>query len=681
MTHRARTRSGCVACALLALATVAAADEGMWTLDRPPAQALRERYGFEVTPAWIAAVRASAVRVGGASGSFVSGAGLVLTNHHVALGCIQNLSTSERDLARDGFVARRGADERACPGLEVRRLESTADVSAAIRDAVTATDEAQANAQRNTAIASAERACATATGLRCEVITLYRGAAYHLYRYRVWTDVRLVAAPESRIGFFGGDPDNFVYPRYDLDFALLRVYDAGKPLATPEHLRLARTPLAEGDLVFAAGHPYSTDREITLAQLALERDLRYPFMIAFAKRERALLTAFSARSAESKRRAEDPLFGTENWLKAMLGEYKALQDPALDRRKREEEAKLRSAAGAADPWARVDAAVRREREIFRESWLTGYGWRTVFSMAGDIVALARERTLPDGERLAAYRDSAIPRLTERLTADVPVYKDLDTVRIADDWEQAREALGPNHPFVHAVLGDHGATEAASTLVEATRLDRAEERRRLVEGGAAAVDASTDPMIVLARTVYPLHRRLARVEEVEVETPIERAADVIAQLRFAALPGETYPDATGTLRLAYGSVRGYDADGTLTPWHTNFYGLYARSAAFGNQAPFELPQSWRERARELDLATPLDFVSTLDIIGGNSGSPVVNRAGELVGLVFDGNLDSLAWRFGYGVPNGRTIAVNAGAIVEALAKVYDARALAAELGAR
>ncbi|HSV18421.1 MAG TPA: S46 family peptidase [Casimicrobiaceae bacterium] len=670
-----------MASALLLVATAALADEGMWTLDRPPAQALRERYGFEATPAWLSSLRAAAVRVGGASGSFVSDAGLVLTNHHVALGCIENLSTAERDLARDGFVARARSEERACPGIEVRRLESTMDVSSAIRDAVTATDETQANAQRNTAIATAERACATATGLRCEVITLYRGGAYQLYRYRVWTDVRLVAAPESRIGFFGGDPDNFVFPRYDLDFALLRVYADGKPLATPQHLRLARTPLAEGDLVFAAGHPYSTDRDITLSQLALDRDVRYPFMMASAKRQRALLTAFGAGSAESKRRAEDRLFGTENWLKAMLGEYKALQDPALERRKRADEAALRGTGSDGDPWARIDAAVRREREIFREAWVTGYGYRSLFSMAGDLVALARERALPDGERLSAYRDSAIPRLTERLVAEVPVYRDLETVRIADDFEQARETLGPDHPFVRAVLGGRSAADAAAALVDATHLDRAEERRRLVDGGAAAVDASTDPLLVVARTVYPLHRRLARIEEIEVETPIERAADAIAQVRFKHLAGETYPDATGTLRLSYGTVRGYDADGALTPWQTNFYGLYARSAAFGNQPPFELPARWREGARELDLSTPLDFVSTLDIIGGNSGSPVVNRTGELVGLVFDGNLDSLAWRFGYGVPNARAIAVNAGAIVEALAKIYDARTLARELAGR
>ena len=678
MSRGARVRAF-AACALAALSADAGADEGMWPLDRPPVQALRARYGFEVTPAWIAALRAAAVRVGGASGSFVSDEGLVLTNHHVALGCLENLSTAKQDLVRDGFVARRRADERVCPGLELRRLESTADVTDSIRHAVTSKGEEQANSQRNTAIAAAERTCAQASGLRCEVITLYRGAAYHLYRYRVWTDVRLVAAPESRIGFFGGDPDNFVYPRYDLDFALLRAYEGGKPLATPQHLRLAHAPLAEGDLVLATGHPYSTDRDITLAQLELERDVRYPFMIAYAKRQRALLTAFAARSAESRRRAEDRLFGTENWLKSMLGEYKALQDPALERRKRADEAQLRELAAAdGDPWARIEIATRREREIFRESWLTGYGYRTLFATAGDIVALARERALPDGERLSAYRDSAIPRLTQRLTAEVPVYKDLDTVRIADDWEQAREVLGADHPFVRAVLAGRSATDAATAIVAATRLDRADERRRLVEGGAAAVDASTDPMIVLARTVYPFHRRLARIEEVEIGTPVERAADAIAQVRFARLSGETYPDATGTLRLSYGAVRGYDADGTLIPWHTNFYGLYARSAAFGNQVPFELPARWRERARDLDLALPLDFVATLDIIGGNSGSPVVNRAGELVGIVFDGNLDSLAWRFGYGVPNARAIAVSAVAIVEALANVYDARGLAAEL---
>ena len=674
---RSRRRRA-LAVVLLAAATTGHADEGLWTLDRPPVEALRARYGFELTPQFVDALRASAVRVGGASGSFVSGDGLVLTNHHVALGCLQNLSTPSVDLVRDGFVAPTRAAERACPGLEVRRLESTADVTQAIRVAVTASDEAGANAQRNTAIAGLERDCAASTGLRCEVVTLYRGAAYHLYRYRVWTDVRVAAAPEARIGFFGGDPDNFTYPRFDLDFTLLRVYDAGKPLATPTHLRLARRVLQEGDLVFAVGHPYSTDREMTTAQLALERDVRYPLMMASARRQRALLQAFGERSPESKRRAEDRLFGTENWLKGMLGEYKALQDATLASRKRDEETLLRGAPRPDDPWSRIETATRRHAEIFREAWAADYGYATLFSTAGNIVALAHERTLPDTERLAAYRDSAVPRMVQRLTADVPVYRDLEITRIADYWQEARDLLGADHPFVRQVLGERTPLEAATAVVEGSRLDRADERRRLVEGGVAAVEASTDPLIVLAHAVYPLHRRLARIAEVEIDEPVRVAADAIAAVRFKRQRGESYPDATGTLRLSYGTVLGYDADGLRTPWRTNFFGLYARSDAFGNLPPFDLPPRWLAKQQSLALGTPLNFVSTLDIIGGNSGSPVVDRQGDLVGLVFDGNLDSLAWRFGYGAPNARAVAVSPAAIVEALDKVYDARSLVAEL---
>jgi hypothetical protein len=688
-TTRSRTpfrqslRIALAAGAASALAASVHADEGVWTFDNPPAKALAAKYGFTPGAEWLDALRLSAVRFGGGSGSFVSANGLVLTNHHVALGCLQRLSTEANDLVKNGFVARTRSDERPCPGMELRRLESTEDVTAKVRAAVKSADDTQATAERNVAIAALENECKEKTGLRCEMVTLYRGAAYHLYRYKTWTDIRLVFAPESQIGFFGGDADNFVFPRFDLDFALMRVYEQGEAVKPAHWLRVAKAGIGEGELVFAVGHPGATDRLVTVAQIAFDRDVRYPLMLASAKRQRKELQTFSARSPESTRRAADHLFGTENWLKGMAGEYKALQDPALMAAKAGDEARLRGSfvatAGRADPWTMVEVATRKEGGAIKASWVVGYGYGTLFDVAGKIVELSNESTLPDADRLSAYRASALPRLVLRLKADQPYYKDLEIARLAGYWQEAIDLLGKDDPFVVRVLGNKTPFAAAAEAIEGTRLDQADERRKLIDGGKGAIAASTDPLIVLARDIYPMRRRLAKFHEIEVETPTLRAADDLERARFTLFAKDAYPDATGSLRLSYGTVRGYDADGILTPYQTNFAGLYARSYAFGGKPPFDLPARWVDRQRDLDLATPLNFVATLDIVGGNSGSPVVNRNGELVGLIFDGNLEGLGGRFAYTDEKARSIAVDSRAIVEALTKVYGASTLAGELG--
>jgi len=661
-----------------ALASPALADEGMWPFDHPPTSLLEARYGFAPDAEWLEHLRLSAVNVGGASGSLVSAHGLVLTNHHVSLSCLQRLSRERRDLVRDGYVAHGLAEELPCPGFELRRLESTQDVTSAVQAAIRSRDSEAANAQRKAAIAAIENACARDTGLRCEIDTRYRGATYELLRYKVWTDIRLAFAPEARVGFFGGDPDNFVYPRFALDVALLRIYERGAPLDNAHFLRFSRTGVGNGDLVLAAGHPYSTDRLVTMAQLEEQRDVRFPLAIASAQRERKLLQEFGARSPEAARRAAENLFGIENWLKAMTGEYRALREGALVAKKRDDETLLRKRAADDGPWLRIAAATRRKADIEKEAWAVGYGYRTLFEMAGRIVELVHERALPESERLAAYRESSIPRLLTRLEADVPTYKDLEIARLAGSWEEARALLGDDHPFVREVLGGQSPMQAAAARVEPSRLDRVDVRKRLLEGGSAAVDASDDPLIVLARRVYPLHRRLAKYEEVEIEEPIRRAADEIGRLRFEIFGTQAYPDATGSLRLSFGVVRGYDADGVLTPWHTNFLGMYARHAAFDAEPPFDLPAQWMAKQRDLALTAPLDFVSTLDIIGGNSGSPVVDRKGEFVGVVFDGNLESLVGRFAYTEDKGRAIAVDARAIIEALSNIYGADELVREI---
>ncbi len=675
----------CAFGAVLAASGPAAADEGLWPFDSPPAGALQSGYGFSPSVEWLDALRLSAVRVGGGSGAFVSANGLVLSNHHVVTGCLQSLSTGADDLVRNGFYARTRAEERTCPGLDLRRLESTEDVTGKVRAAVTAADDTRATAERNGAIAALERECREKTGLQCEMVTLYRGAFYHLHRYRIWNDIRLVFAPEERIGNFGGDPDNFVFPRFNLDFSLLRVYENGEAVSPAHFLRWAKTGVKDGDLVLAAGHPGSTDRRVTVAQLVHDRDVRYPLMLASANRARKVLQDYSGRSPESARRAADGLTGTENWLKAMNGVYKSLREPELMAAKTEEEARLRksfvAAAGQPDPWTRIEVATAKQARDARSRWVVGYGYRTLFGVGGQIVELANEATLEEAERLPEYRASRVPGIVHRLSADRPYYKDLEIARLAGLWQEAIDVLGKDDPFVVRVLGDRTPLAAATAMVEGSRLDQVAERRKLLDGGKAAVTASTDPLIVLARDVYPMRRRLEKAYEVEVETPTLQAGDELEKIRFQLYGKDAYPDATFSLRLSFGKVDGYDADGMLVPFQTNFAGLYARSFAFGGRSPFDLPARWLEKQRDLDLATPLNFVSTIDIIGGSSGSPVVDRNGDLVGLIFDGNLEGLGGRYAYTDRKARAISVDGRAIVEALTKVYGAAALAAELSGR
>jgi len=674
-------------CALgLVLTTLgsASADEGVWTFDSPPAKVLQAKYGFTPSAEWLDALRLSSVRLGGGSGSFVSANGLVLTNHHIAMNCLQSLSTEANDLVKNGFHARTRAEERTCPGMELRRLESTEDVSERVHAAVKSTDNAKANAERNVAIAALEDACKERTGLRCEMVTLYRGAAYHLYRYIVWNDIRLVFAPEARIGFFGGDPDNFVFPRFDLDFSLMRVYDQREAIKSPNFLKWAKAPLKDGDLVFAAGHPGGTDRLLTVAQITFDRDIRYPLMLQSANRSRRVLQEYSARSPEAARRGADDLFGTENWLKAMIGESKTLHESDVMAAKADEEARLRKSfvatADHSDPWVMIETATAKRAADVKRRWVVGYGW-TLFGTAGQIVELANESALPEADRLPEYRASKVPRIVHQLTADEPIYKDLEIAKLAGEWQEAIDILGKDDPFVVRVLGNKTPLAAATEVVEGSTLDQVAERKKLVDGGKAAVDASTDPLIALARDVYPMRRPLAKRFEVEVETPTLHAGDELEKIRFKRYGTDAYPDATFSLRLSFGKVSGYDADGMLMPFQTNLAGLYARSFAFDGKPPFDLPARWLEKQRDVDLATPLNFVSTLDIIGGNSGSPVVDRNGELVGLIFDGNLEGLGGRYVYTDRKARAIAVDGRAIVEALTKVYGAAPLAAELSGR
>jgi len=688
MRARSRTARGAVlAISLFAAGLTARADEGMWTFDNPPVAAVQQRYGVTLTPEWLARLQKASVKYG-ASASFVSGQGLLLTNHHVALGCIERLSRPGRDLASRGYVARSRSAELRCPGDTARVLQGTEDVSAAVQQAMAAgsTDE-QRNALRKARIAEIEKRCEGAgqpgAGKpRCEVVKLYSGSVHHLYRYRQWDDVRLVFAPEYQAAFYGGDPDNFVFPRYAFDFALMRVYENGRPAATPDHLKLASAPLAEGDVVFVAGHPGQTDRLQTLAQLKFQRDVELPLDLASAGEQRQLLQAYSARSPEAARQALDRLFGTENWLKAMRGEYAALSAPALMAAKEADEARFRAAYAArglpGDPWADVEAATARHAAKAKELKAIGYGYKTLFSVAGDLVELAYERRLPEGERLAKFRDAALPEIERRVLAEVPYYKDLEVARLAGKLSEARAMLGDEHAWVKATLAGATPQAAAERALRTSRLDELAVRRALLAGGAAAVEASDDPLIRLALAAYPLRREVARYREEKIDTPIEQAAERLGQARFALYGRDVPPDATGTLRLSYGKVAGYDANGVATPWKTTIGGLVARADAFDGKAPFDLSPAVAKARSHIDPQVPLNLATTADIIGGNSGSPLVNRRGEWVGLMFDSNLEALGGRYVYTDDKARSLAVHAQAIVHALEKVYAAPQVVREL---
>jgi hypothetical protein len=674
--------------AVLVVAHAARADEGMWTFDNPPLKALKEKYGFTPTPEWLEHVRLSSVRFNdGGSGSFVSQNGLVMTNHHVAAGQLQKMSTPQKDHLKDGFHARTPAEEKSCPDLELNVLVSIEDVTSRVKAAVkTGASEKDAHEQRKAEMARIEKESLEATGLRSDVITLYGGGQYHLYRAKKYTDVRLVFAPESQIAFFGGDPDNFTYPRYDLDCAFFRVYENGEPVRTSHWLKWSENGASEGEPVFVSGHPGSTSRQLTLAQLEFLRDHEYPLSLASLNRRRKLLEEFSAKSAEHARRAKSQLFSIENSIKVRFGELEGLQGPNLLAKKAAEEkafreqvlsdAEARKEFGGA--WDAVaQAAKHRATFLGRHAYSTFRGTRFL-QIAGHIVRLAAEVRKPNEKRLPEYRDSALESLKFNLFSPAPIYKDLETTTFADAIAEARDVLGADDPYVKALLGGRTPEEVAEEAVSGTKLDDPSARKALVEGGEQAVSASTDPMIAISRRIDPIARELRKKYEDEVESVITENAGKIARARFRVYGATVYPDATFTLRLAYGKVAGYPAGGTLVPYKTTFFGLYERSASFENRPPFDLPPRYVERRASLDLATPLNFVCTTDITGGNSGSPVFNRQAEIVGLIFDGNIQSFPNKFIYSEEQARAVAVHSRGIIEALRAVYDTKELADEL---
>ncbi|HVO09556.1 MAG TPA: S46 family peptidase [Vicinamibacteria bacterium] len=677
--------------ALLLIAPVALADEGMWTFDNPPARQLKEKYGFEPTREWLEHLRLASVRfMDGGSGSFVSPDGLMITNHHVGLGCIQNVSSAEKDYVRAGFYAETRQKEAPCPGYEVNVLTAMEDVTARVQAAVKPQmTDAQAREARKAQIATIANQCSARTKLRCDVVTLYQGGEYQLYQYRKYTDVRLVFAPEQQVAFYGGDPDNFTFPRHDVDICIMRAYENGQPAKPAAFLRWSGKGTAAGDLVFVSGNPGSTSRLETMARLDYLRDQAYPFRLMQFKRRLEALRAYAARGPEQQRRALELIFGYENSQKAIGGYLAALKDAAAMAGKAEAEKALRARVSAdpalaqatGDPWTTVAAVQQKLLPRAPESRLVNFGGSRLLGIAGTIVEYVAEVSKPNEKRYEEYVDANLDSLRNALFSPAPVYTDLDEVTLADEFQLAQETLGAEHPFVEALLQGRTPAEAARAAIAGTKLGDPAVRQALVSGGEGAVAASTDAMIVLARRVDPMVREARRFLEDEVEAPTTRAMEKIAQARWKVYGRTVPPDATFTLRLAYGTVKPYPAEGTVVAPFTTYYGLLDRAISHGNQAPWQLVPRWQERKGALDLATPLDFVSTADIIGGNSGSPVVDRAGEFVGIIFDGNIESLAWDFYFDDERGRAVAVDARGIVEALRTVYQSDGLVGELTGR
>jgi hypothetical protein len=676
--------------ALVAAATKnAVADEGMWLFNRPPRKELQERYGFDTTPEWLARVQKSSVRFNnGGSGSFVSRDGLVMTNHHVGADCLQKLSDEGHNYLRDGFYAKTRADEKRCLDLELNVLESIEDVTQRINAAVKpGLSSEQAFVARRAVMNEIENESTKKTGLRSDVVTLYQGGEYDLYRYKRYTDVRLVFAPEQQAAFFGGDPDNFEYPRYDLDVCFFRVFEGGEPVHV-DHFNWSRAGAADKELVFVSGNPGRTERLDTVAALHYLRDVGFPYLLQRLYRWEVLLSAWSARSDENARRAKEFFFGVQNSRKARDGGLAGLLDPAVMAEKKTAEEQL-LAAVAKDPalrdsasaWKNVAEAQKVRATIIHPYTVfeRGAGFNsTLFDLARTLVRAAEEKTKREGERLPEFTQAKRPSLELALFSTEPIYKDYETLKLADSLTWLTSQLRNEPKFVRQILADKSPQERAYELVHGTQLENVDVRKKLYEEGAKAVAASHDPMLLLAKLVDPPARAVRKVMESKVEEVEHQAYAQIAKAKYAVGGSNVYPDATFTLRLAFGTVRGYEEEGKHIPFETTFAGLYERSREHHDKPPFDLPKRWVERKEKLDLSTPFNFVCTADIIGGNSGSPVINKDAEIVGLIFDGNIQSLVLDFVYTDKQARALAVHSQAIVEALRKVYDAGPLADEL---
>jgi len=686
---------------LIGFTTTAIADEGMWLFSAPPLKQLKEKYNFEPTPQWLDHLQKASVRFNsGGSGSFISATGLCITNHHVGADALQKASSEQHNYLKDGFYAKTNTEEIKCSDLELNVLVSTEDVTTRVNGAVKpGMNAGQASAARDSAIAAIEKESKEKTGLRSDVITLYQGGAYHLYRYKRYDDVRIVFAPEQQMAFYGGDPDNFEYPRFDLDICIFRAYENGKPAKIDNYLKWNSRGPSDGELTFVSGSPGRTDRQLTVDELTDTRDRDVPNLLRMFNRREVLLAAWGQRSFENARRARDDFFGDQNNRKRYDGYLAALLDPEIWTLIEQREKKLRDAisrdpklGSAISAYDRIKKAqaelvkIAPRYDYLEQERRSTVGYRGSRALYGSLFKYARlltraidERAKPNGERIPAFRDSAKESLELELFSTEPVYDDYEILRLTDSLTDFAEKFGADNPLVRQILGGKSPRDRARELVTGTKLKDVAVRKELYGKDAAVLQAAHDPMLDLARMIDRPAREARKAHEAQEET-MKQAYSEIANARFALEGTSNYPDATFTLRLSYGTVRGYEQDGKQIPAFTDFGGLYQRSAEHENKPPFDLPQRWIDKKSKLNLSTHFNFVSDADIIGGNSGSPVVNKAGEFVGIIFDGNIQSLVLDCIFSDKQARAVSVDSAAITEALRKVYDTQPLVDELTA-
>jgi hypothetical protein len=663
------------------------ADEGMWTFDNFPSRTVYQKYGFSPSAQWLNHVQLSSLRIAeGCSASFISPHGLVMTNHHCVLDCVEQLSSAESNFVQNGFSAATPADERKCPAFEIDQLVQIHDVTADVQQALAGKTGSAANAALHAKEAQLQQSCGSDPSTLCEIVSLYEGGVYDLYRYKRYSDVRLVFAPEMSVAQFGGDPDNFNFPRFDFDIGLVRAYENGKPIASPDYLKWSANGSTDGELVFVSGNPGGTSRELTTAQLAFERERSLPSVIPAVSEYRGLLERFVTEGPERAREADEDLFFDENTYKVVYGREQALLDPQFFDIKVREEQKLREAIDANskladdksawDDIARIQA-VRGDLDdelaatrFFRFSGL--------LEDAITLVRAADQRTKPNDQRLPEYTDQGLVAIKQQISAPIPLYKDLEELKLRWLFSMARRDLGVDNAFVHKLLGKESPEQLADRLVSGTHLDDAKVRAALYDGGQSAVAASTDPMIVFARSIDPDLLAFRKDYEARVEAPTRAAAERIAKARFAIYGTSVYPDATFTPRLSYGTVKGFpNAQGQSVPPYTTIGGLFERATG---APPFKLPESWLRAKSDLNLGTAMNLSTTNDIIGGNSGSPLINKEGEIVGLIFDGNIFSLGGDYAYDARQNRAVAVDSRALLEGMRKVYHLDRIVAEIEA-
>ncbi len=680
MIHRHLLASASAVLAISLSTVPAHAEEGMWTFDAFPAEKLKADYGWAPDQAWLDHVRKSAVRLtGGCSASFVSDAGLILTNHHCVASCLFDNSDDQHDLLQNGYIANKREDEVLCPRQQAEVVTAITDVTARVKGAIgDATGEALTKA-RDAAIAQIEaEGCTDTAKTRCQVVTLFGGGQYKLYTYRKYSDVRLVWSPEDRAATFGGDPDNFNFPRYSLDASFLRAYENGKPVSTPDHLTWNPRAPEEGELTFVVGNPGSTSRLWTDSQRAFEREVRLPITLATLSELRGRLIRAMEESPEHAREGLDMLSGIENSLKVYIGRTKALNDPAFTATLTQGETDLRAKsegmAAIGDPWAAVDDAITAYRALYLPYRFTDPSG-DLYGYARSLVMAAQERQKPNSERLRGYTDSSLPLLEKRLLDARPVYPWLDELAMGWSLSKAREYLGVDDPDSRLLLGKESPEELAQRLVSGSKLADPAYRKQLWEGGLEAIEASDDPMIAYALRLNPRQRELEKLVDEKYAGPLTAASAKLADARFAAYGDTLYPDATFTLRINYGQVKGWVERGAEVPFATTLGGTFDRATG---APPFDLAPAYAANQDKIDPNVTYDFVTTNDIIGGNSGSPVIDRAGTVIGAAFDGNIHSLGGNYGYDPVLNRSVTVSAAAVQEALEVIYPAPALVKEL---